>query len=133
MGSSSTNNSLQTATLYQLAGGESGSGTSQSGSSPSDVPTTASQTVQVVSGREGEISPALAALMAQSVQAALTAKRAARSSPSVSTPPRNDTSALVVAPSSSVSVPMATSYIGGVPSSLFSSASNFLAAGTGIL
>ena len=132
MGSRSTNNSLQTAPLYQMAGGESSLATSSSGSSLDDVPTTASQTVQGVSGHEGEISPALTALIAQSVQAALAAERAAHSSPPVSTPKQSATSGSVVAPSSSVSVPVATSCVGGIPSSLFSSASNFLVTGTGI-
>jgi len=106
MGSRSTDNSLQTAPLYQMAGGESGSATSQRGSSLGDVPTTASQTVQVVSGREEAISPPLAALIAQSAQAALAAEQPAHRSPRVSTPPQNAPSASVVAPSSSVSVPM---------------------------
>jgi len=62
-----------------MAGRESGSATSQSGSSLGDVPSTASQTV--ASGGKGEISPTLATLVAQSVQAALAAERAAHCSP----------------------------------------------------
>ena len=68
MGSRSTNNSLQTAPLYQMAGRESGSATSQSGSSLGDLPPATSQAV--VSGGEGGISLALASLIAQTVQAA---------------------------------------------------------------
>ena len=130
MGSRSTNNSLQTAPVYQMAGGESGSSTSTSltGTSLDDLPPTTSQAV--VPGGEGGISPALASLIAQTVQAALAAERAAHRSPPVSTTPPQSTSVWV--PNSSVPVSAASSCFGGVPSSLGSSASNFLAAGTGL-
>ena len=130
MGSRSTKNSLQTAPVYQMAGGESGSSTSTSltGTSLDDLPPTTSQAV--VPGGEGGISPALASLIAQTVQAALAAERAAHRSPPVSTTPPQSTSVWV--PNSSVPVSAASSCFGGVPSSLGSSASNFLAAGTGL-
>ena len=84
----------------------------------------------VVSGGEGGISPALASFIAQTVQAALAAERSAHSSPPVSTTPPQSTA--VEVPNSSVPVSMASLCFGGVPSSLGSSASNFLAAGTGL-
>ena len=129
MGSRSTNNSLQTAPVYPMADGESGLGTSTSHTVPSldDLPTTSHA---VVSGGEGGISPALASFIAQTVQAALVAERSAHSSPPVSTTPTQSTA--VEVPNSSVPASMASSCFGGVSSSLGSSASNFLAAGTGL-
>ena len=74
MGSRSTNNSLQTAPVYQMASGESGSSTSTSltGMSLDELPPSTSQAV--VPGGEGGISLALALLIAQTVQAALAAE-----------------------------------------------------------
>ena len=126
MGSRSTNNSLQTAPVYHMAGGESTS-TSHTVTSLDESPTTSQA---VVSGGEGGISPALASFIAQTVQAALAAERSAQSSPPVSTTPPQSTA--VEVPNSSVPVSMASSCFGGVPSSLGSSASNFLAVGTGL-
>ena len=64
IGSRSTNNSLQTAPVYQMAGRESGLGTSTSHTVTllDDLPTTSQA---VVSGGEGGISPALALFIAQ--------------------------------------------------------------------
>ena len=85
----------------------------------------------VISGDEGGISPALASFIAQTVQAALAAGRSAHSSPPVlTTPPQ---SMAVEVPNSLGPVSMASSCSGGVLSSLGSSASNFLEAGTGLL
>lgn len=77
MGSHLMNNTLQTALVYQMAGRESGSGTpptSQNGTSLSNLP---SMTSQVVSGVEGGLSPAVASLVAQTVQPVLAAKQSA--------------------------------------------------------
>ena len=60
-----------------MAGRESGSGTpptSQNGTSLSNLP---SMTSQVVSGVEGGLSPAVASLVAQTVQPVLAAKQSA--------------------------------------------------------
>ena len=116
MGSRSTNNSLQTAPVYQMASGESGSSslTSLTGTSLDELPPTTSQAV--VPGGEGGISPALASLIAQTVQAVLAAKRSAQCSPPVSTTPPQPMS--VGIPNSSVPVSEASSCIGGIPSSL---------------
>lgn len=85
----------------------------------------------VISGDEGGISLALASFIAQTVQAALAAGRSAHSSPPVlTTPPQ---SMAVEVPNSLGPVSMASSCSGGVLSSLGSSASNFLEAGTGLL
>ena len=70
MGSHSTNNSLQTALVYQMAGGESTSA-SHTVTSLGESPTTSQA---VVSGGEGGITPALASFIAQTVQAALAAE-----------------------------------------------------------
>ena len=126
MGSRSTNNSLQTAPVYHMAGGESTS-TSHTVTSLDESPSTSQA---VVCGGEGGISPALASFIAQTVQAALAAERSAQSSPPVSTTPPQSTA--VEVPNSSVPVSMASSCFGGVLSSLGSSASNFLAVGTGL-
>ena len=126
MGSRSTNNSFQTAPIYQMAGGESTS-TSHTVTLLDESPMTSQA---VVSGGEGGISPALASLIAQRVQAVLAAKRSAHSSPPVSTTPPQSTA--VKAPNSWVPVSMASSCFGSVPSSLCSSARNFLAVGTGL-
>ena len=70
MGLCSTNNSLQTALVYQMVGRESGSGTltSNNGMSLDDLPPTMSQTVAF----GGPL--ALVSLIAQIVQAALAAE-----------------------------------------------------------
>ena len=83
MGSCSTNSSLQTAPVCQMVGGESGSGTltSNNGTSLDDLPSTTSQAVAF--GGERGISPALALLIAQTVQAALAAKIDSLFSPSI--------------------------------------------------
>ena len=120
MGSRSTNNSLQTAPVYQMAGSESIS-TSHTVTSLDESPMTSQA---VVSGGKGGISPALASFIAQTVQAALAAERSAQSSPPVSTTPPQSTA--VEVPNLSVPVSMASSC------SLGSSASNFLAVGTGL-
>ena len=73
MGSRLMNNSLQTAPVYQMAGGESTS-TSHTVTLLDESPTTSQA---VVSGGEGGISPALASFIAQTVQTALAAKRLA--------------------------------------------------------
>ena len=92
MGSLSTNNSSQTALVYQMAGGESGSSTSTSltGTSLDELAPMTSQAV--VPGGEGEISPALSLLIAQTGQAALAAEQSAHRSPPVSTTPPQSTS-----------------------------------------
>ena len=74
MGSRSTNNSLQKAPVYQMAGGDSGSNTSTlfTGMLLDKLPPSMSQAV--VPGGKGGISPALASLIAQTVQAALAAQ-----------------------------------------------------------
>ena len=113
-----------------MAGRESGLGTSTSHTVTllDNLPTTSQA---VVSGGEGGISPALASFIAQTVQAALAAGRSAHSSPPVlTTPPQ---SMAVEVPNSLGPVSMASSCSGGVLSSLGSSASNFLEAGTGLL
>ena len=125
MGLRSTNNSLQTAPVYQMAGGESSSGTLtlHTATSLHELPPTTSQAV--VSGGEGGISLALALLIAQTVQAGSAAERSAHRSPPVSaTPPQ---STLVKVPNSTVPVSVASSCFGCIPSSLGSSARNFLA------
>ena len=129
IGSRSTNNSLQTAPVYAMAGGESDLGTSISHTVTSldHLPTTSQA---VVSSGEGGIPPALASFIAQTVQAALAAEQSAHSSPPVSTTPTEST--LVEVPNSSVPISMASSCLGGVSSSLGSDTSNFLAAGTGL-
>ena len=126
MGSRLTNNRLQMAPVYQMAGGES-TLTSHSVTSLDESPMTSQA---VVSGGKGGISPALASFIAQTVQAALAAERSAHSSPPVSTTPTQSTA--VEVPNSSVPASMASSCFGGVPSSLGSSASNFLPVGTGL-
>ena len=127
MGLRSTKNSLQTAPVYLMAGGECDLSPSASHTvtSLADLPTTSQA---VVSGSEGGISSALASLIAQTVQAALAAERSAHGSPPVSTTLTQSTA--VEVPHSSVSVSMATSCFGGVSSLLGSSATDFLAAGT---
>ena len=127
MGSRSSNSSLQTALDYQVAGSESTS-TSHTVTSLDELPMTSQA---VVSGGNGGISPALASFIAQTVQAALAAKRSAHSSPPVSTTPPQ--SRVLEVPNSSVPVSMASLWFGGVPSLLGSSASVFLGAGTGLL
>ena len=111
MGSRSMNNSLQMALVYQMAGGESGSSTSTSHTVTSldNLPTTSQA---VVSGGEGGISPALASFIAQTVQAALAAKRSAHSSAPVSTTPPQSTA--VEVPNSSVPVSMASLCFWGI-------------------
>ena len=106
MGSRSTNNSLQMAPVYQMAGGESTS-TSHTVMSLDESPTTSQA---VVFGGEGGISPALASFIAQTVQAALAAKQSAHSSPPVSTTPPQSTA--VEVPNLSVPVSMASSCFG---------------------
>ena len=74
MGSRSTNNTLQTAPVYQMAGRESGSGTPptfQNGTLLSNLPSMMSQ---AVSGGKGGLSLAVASLVAQTVLAVLAAK-----------------------------------------------------------
>ena len=129
MGSRSVNNSLQTAPVYPMADRESGLNTSTSYiiTSLDDLPTTSQA---AVSGGEGGISPALASFIAQTVQAALAAEQSPHSSPPVSNTPTKSTA--VEVPNTSVPVSIASSCFGGVSSSLGSSASNFLAAGTGL-
>ena len=129
MGSRSTNNSLQTAPVFSMADGESDLSplTLHTVTSLADLPTTSQA---VVAGSEGGISPALASFIAQTVQAALAAERSAHGLPPVSTTPTQSTA--VEVSHSSVSVSMANSCFGGISSSLGSSASNFLAAGTGL-
>ena len=92
IGPRSTNNSLQKAPVYQMAGRDSGSSTSTSltGTSLDELPPTTSQAV--VPGGKGGISPALASLIAQTVQAALAAEQLAHCSPPVSTTPPQSTS-----------------------------------------
>ena len=109
-----------------MAGGES-TWASHTVTSLDESPTTSQA---VVSGGEGGISPALASFIAQTVQAALAAEWSAHSSlPVLMTLPQ---STVVEVPNSLVPVSMASSCFRGVPSSLGSWASNFLAAGTGL-
>ena len=81
MGTRSTNNSMQTAPLHRIGGEESGSvtGTPSNRGSLDKSPLTSHAEVPV--GDEG-VSPALAALIAQTVQAALGAERSTTCSPS---------------------------------------------------
>ena len=120
IGSRSTNNSLQTAPVYPMAGGESdlGTSTSHTVTSLDHLPTTSQA---LVSSGEGGIPPALASFIAQTVQAALAAEQSAHSSPPVSTTPTQST--VVEVPNSSVPVSMASSCLGGVSSSLGSDTS----------
>ena len=129
MGSCSTNNSLQSAPVFSMAGGESdlSPSTSHTVMFLADLPTTSQA---VIAGSEGGISPHLASFIAQTVQAALATKRSAHGSPPVSTTPTQSTA--VEVPHSSVSVSMANSRFGGVSLSLGSSTTNFLATGTGL-
>ena len=133
MGTRSTNNSMQTAPLHRVDGEENGSdaGTPSNSDSLDGLPPSSCAEAPV--GDEG-ISPALAAFIARTVQAALAAQRAGQRTPPVTT--NQPSSSLAEAPNPSVPVANTTSScFGGVPPSvpplLNSSASNFLAAGAG--
>lgn len=82
MGTRSTNNSMQTAPLHRIGGEESGSGagTPLNRGSLDKSPLTSHAEVPV--GDEG-VSSALAALIAQTVQAALAAERSGQLAPQV--------------------------------------------------
>ena len=80
--------------------------------------------------REEFLRPLLCSLHNLTVQAVLATKRSAHSSPPVSNTPPQSTVLEVL--NSLVPVSMVSSCFGGVPSLLCSSASGFLAAGTGL-